>query len=109
MLDFGFHPVKKIADYVAHARACAYLPVDEDALGYVTMEAAAASKPVITLTDSGGILQLIVNSETGCVVEPEARAIARAIDSLCSDPAHSEEMGRAARRRLDLLSVRLGR
>jgi glycosyltransferase involved in cell wall biosynthesis len=105
VLDFAFHPVEKIADYVAHARACAYLPVDEDAIGYVTMEAAAASKPVVTLTDSGGTLQLIVNGETGCVVEPDAKTIAGAIDSLGSDPGRSAEMGRAARRRLDLLSV----
>jgi glycosyltransferase involved in cell wall biosynthesis len=104
VLDFGFHPVAKIADYVNSARACAYLAVDENSIGNFTMEAASASKPVITLTDSGGIL-LVLNGETGCVAEPDAKAIAAAIDSLYSDPARSEQMGRAARTLLDSLEV----
>jgi glycosyltransferase involved in cell wall biosynthesis len=74
VLAFGFHPVEKIAEYVNHARACAYLPADEDALGYVTLEAVSASKPIITLTDSGGILQLVLDRETGHVVEPDVKA-----------------------------------
>jgi len=47
-LHFGFHPREKIADWVNSARACAYLPYDEDSLGYVTMEAFAAGKAVLT-------------------------------------------------------------
>ena len=96
VLDFGFHPVGKIADYVNHARACAYLPVDEDAVGYVTIEAVSASKPVITLSDSGGLLQLVLDRETGYVVAPDAKAIADAMDSIWSDPIHSEKMGKVA-------------
>lgn len=105
MLDFGFHPVAKIADYVSHARACAYLPVNEDSVGYVTMESAAASKPVITLSDSGGILQLVLDRETGYVVEPDAKAIAAAIDSVWSNPIHSAQMGKAALHLWESLNV----
>jgi glycosyltransferase involved in cell wall biosynthesis len=104
-LDLGFHPFAKIADYVNHARACAYLPVDEDSVGYVTMEAASASKPVITLTDSGGVLQLVLNGETGCVTDPDAKSIAEAIDLLYSDAARSAQMGRAVRRLWDSFEV----
>ena len=104
-LDLGYHPLTKIADYVNHARACAYLPVDEDSQGYVAMEAASASKPVITLTDSGGVLLLVVNGETGCVASPETKSIAEAIDLLCSDAARSAQMGRAARRLWDSFEV----
>jgi glycosyltransferase involved in cell wall biosynthesis len=96
-LDLGYHPLAKIADYVNHARACAYLPVDEDSVAYVTMEAASASKPVITLTDSGGVLQLVLDGETGCVASPDAKNIAEAIDLLWSDAGRSAQMGRAAR------------
>ncbi|MBV9392078.1 MAG: glycosyltransferase, partial [Verrucomicrobia bacterium] len=95
VLDFGFHPVEKIADYVNRARACAYLPVDEDGVGYVTIEAVSASKPVITLSDSGGILQLVVDNETGYVVEPDVKALADALDSIWSDPGNSKRMGKA--------------
>jgi glycosyltransferase involved in cell wall biosynthesis len=105
VLDFGFHPLAKIADYVNHARACAYLPMDEDSVGYVTMEAASASKPVITLTDSGGVLQLVLNGETGCVAGPDAKNLAEAIDLLCSDAARCAQMGRAARHLWDSFGV----
>jgi glycosyltransferase involved in cell wall biosynthesis len=104
-LDLGYHSVAKIADYVNHARACACLPVDEDSVAYVTMEAASASKPVLTLTDSGGVLQLVMNGETGCVASPDAKTIAEAIDLLCSDAARSAQMGRAARHLLDSFEV----
>ena len=67
--------------------------MDEDSVAYVTMEAASASKPVITLTDSGGVLQLVVNGETGCVASPDAKSIAEAIDLLCSDAARSGTNG----------------
>jgi glycosyltransferase involved in cell wall biosynthesis len=105
VLDFGFLPIAKIADYVNHARACAYLPIDEDSAGYVTMEAASASKPVITVSDSGGVLQLVVHKETGYVVEPNGKDIAEAIDGLYTQPALCEQLGRAARRRWDSFGV----
>jgi glycosyltransferase involved in cell wall biosynthesis len=104
-LDLGYRPLAKIAEYVNHARACACLPVDEDAIAYVTMEATSASKPVITLTDSGGILQLVIDGETGCVASPDPKSIAEAIDLLCSDAARSAHMGRAARRLWDSFEV----
>ncbi len=96
VLDFGLQTLTSIADYVNHAKACAYMPVGDDSLDNVTM-AAAASKPVITARDSGSILQLVLNGETGCVTEPDVEDIARAIHLLVSEPARSQEMGRAAR------------
>jgi glycosyltransferase involved in cell wall biosynthesis len=105
VLNLGFHSLAKIADYVNHARACAYLPLDEDSVGYVTMEAASACKPLITLTDSGGVLQLVLDGETGCVAYPDAKSIAEAIDLLYSDAARCAQMGRAARDRWDSFEV----
>src|SRR5260221_9154808 len=100
-LDLGYHPVAKIANYVNHARACACLPVDEDSVAYVTMEAASASKPVLTLTDSGGVLQLVVNVQTGCVTWPDSKSVAEAIDLLSSDTARSAQRALATRRLWD--------
>jgi glycosyltransferase involved in cell wall biosynthesis len=57
---------------------------DED-YGYVTIEAFAAARPVVTLTDSGGPLEFVTDGETGLVVEPEAKAIADAFDRLWLD------------------------
>ena len=94
-LDLGFHDVSHIASYVNNAAACAYLPFDEDSYGYVTMEACAASKAVLTTTDAGGVLKLVVDGETGLVKEPEPRALAEGIDELFADPQRTRAMGRA--------------
>jgi len=69
-------------------------PFDED-YGYVTIEGFAASRPVITLTDSGGPLEFVRDDETGLVRPPEPRAIAEAFDRLWSDRAGAERMGAA--------------
>ncbi|CAN5772772.1 glycosyltransferase family 4 protein [soil metagenome] len=69
-------------------------PYDED-YGYVTIEGFAASRPVVTLTDSGGPLEFVRDDETGLVRPPEPKAIADAFDRLWRDRAGAERMGRA--------------
>lgn len=96
ILDLGFLAREKYAQYMNHCVACAYLPFDEDSVGYVTMEACQASKPVITTTDSGGLLQLVADSVTGAVAEPEPVALADAIDRVCMDQTRARTLGRAA-------------
>lgn len=95
-LRFGFHPRSLIAQWVNAASACAYLPYDEDSLGYVTMEAFAAGKAVLTTTDSGGLLEM-VTPETGWVVESNPQAIADGLDQLTSSPALARQKGQAAK------------
>lgn len=95
-LRFGFHPRQDIARWANGALACAYLPFDEDSVGYVTMEAFAAGKAVLTTTDSGGLLE-IVNADTGAVAEPTPEALAEALDALTREPARAAAQGRAAR------------
>lgn len=80
----------------AHATAICFPPLDED-LGYVTMEAMLSAKPVITCSDSGGPLELVVDGETGYVVAPEPTELARAIDRLLAEPGRAAAMGRAGR------------
>ena len=99
-LRFGFHPRAEIAAWMNGAAACAYLPFDEDSLGYVTMEAFAAGKPVLTVTDSGGLLEM-VSERTGAVVEPTPEALGEALDRLLSDPARAAALGRAAKAEWD--------
>ena len=98
-LAFGFHPRETISAWVNGAAACAYLPFDEDSLGYVAMEAAQAAKPILTTHDAGGLLDL-VSADTGAVVAPEPRALADALDALMSDPAAARAKGLAAREAL---------
>jgi glycosyltransferase involved in cell wall biosynthesis len=105
VLDFGFHSVRRIADYVNHARACAYLPVDEDSVDHGVTQALAASKPVITARDSGAICQFVVDGETGCVTQPDLEGLAKAIDFLLGTPDRSREMGSAAGHLWDSLNA----
>jgi glycosyltransferase involved in cell wall biosynthesis len=67
-------------------------PYDED-YGYVTIEAFAAARPVVTLTDSGGPLEFVRDAESGLVTTPEPRVIAEAFDRLWSDREAARRWG----------------
>ena len=76
-----------------------YGPYDED-YGYVTLEGMAAKRPVVTLTDSGGPLELVEGGETGLVTAPEPKAIAGAFDRLYADRALAKRLGLAGHAKL---------
>jgi glycosyltransferase involved in cell wall biosynthesis len=69
-------------------------PVDED-YGYVTLEAMLSAKPVITLTDSGGPLDFVLDGETGFICPPDPSTIAQAMDRLWRERARAETLGKA--------------
>lgn len=95
-LDLRFLARHEYANYMNHAVAAAYLPYDEDSLGYVTMEAATAAKPVITMHDSGGILGLVKNNQTGWIAGPDADALTDAMANVYENPARTAALGYAA-------------
>lgn len=82
----------------AHARAVIYPPREED-YGYVTLEAMLARKAVLTCTDSGGPLEFVRDEESGLVAEPNAEAVARALDRAWS---RADEMRSFGARGYDL-------
>jgi glycosyltransferase involved in cell wall biosynthesis len=92
-LKLGFRDIEEIASLANNALACAYLPFDEDSLSYVAMEAFAAAKPVITSSDSGGLLEIVRDGETGLVTEPDPRELALAIDTLAQSPEMARKLG----------------
>ena len=83
-------------DFYAHALAVVFTPLDED-YGYITLEAMLSSKPVLTCSDSGGVLEFITDSYTGFVVEPNPKEIAQKLDWFYSHRAKTEKMGKNAR------------
>jgi glycosyltransferase involved in cell wall biosynthesis len=95
MLDFL--PRAELARLVNHASAVAYIPFDEDSVGYVTMEACSAGKPVITTHDSGGVLDLIVDQRNGLVAAPEPPALAEAIVRIQRDSQIAARWGQQGR------------
>jgi glycosyltransferase involved in cell wall biosynthesis len=84
----------RLRDLYLSAGAVYYGPFDED-YGYVTLEGFAACRPVITLSDSGGPLELVANEETGLVVPPEPVEIARAFDRAILDRPLARRLGDA--------------
>ncbi|MBA2657671.1 MAG: glycosyltransferase family 4 protein [Tatlockia sp.] len=96
-LDLGFLPREAYANYINNAAAVAYLPFDEDSLGYVAMEAATAAKALITTSDSGGILGLVKHNETGWIAEPEPSSLAEIFNLIISNPERAEQFGHAER------------
>ncbi len=75
-------PRAELAALVNRAQAVAYLPFDEDSFGYCTMEAFQAGKPVLTVTDAGGVLDIVRDGETGLVVAPNEAAVGAGITRL---------------------------
>jgi glycosyltransferase involved in cell wall biosynthesis len=92
-------------ELMAGALCCAYIPYDEDSYGYVALESYLSRKPVVTCTDSGGTDLLVKDGITGCLVPPEARAIAKALDSLYSDRQRARKMGEEGRRLVQQLDI----
>jgi glycosyltransferase involved in cell wall biosynthesis len=96
-LDLRFLPRDELARMVNGALAVAYLPFDEDSLGYCTMEAFRAAKPVITTTDSGGVLDIVRDGENGHVVTPDPEALGAAIAALAANASRARMLGLAGR------------
>ena len=89
----GFVSEDALAGLYAGCLAVAFAPFDED-FGFVCVEAFAAAKPVVTTLDSGGPAELVRDGETGFVVPPTERELARALQALADDRSRAEAMGR---------------
>jgi glycosyltransferase involved in cell wall biosynthesis len=90
----GSVPLERLVELYGGALGAYFGPFDED-YGYVTIEAMAAKRPVVTTADSGGPLEFVRDGINGFVVEPEARSIARALDRLYDERDRAPEMGMA--------------
>jgi glycosyltransferase involved in cell wall biosynthesis len=100
-LDLRFLPRIEMASLLNNAAAAAYIPFDEDSVGYVTMEAFQAGKPMITTTDSGGVLEIVRNGETGLVTEPNPESLGEALSAIMDNPSRATRLGQAGRAILD--------
>jgi glycosyltransferase involved in cell wall biosynthesis len=85
----------ELLHYLAHCRAVCFPPLDED-YGFVTVEAFASRKAVVTTTDSGGPAELVRDGEQGFVCEPTPAALAARLRQLMDDEPLAEHLGRLA-------------
>lgn len=104
-LDLRFLPRETYADYINNAAAVAYIPFDEDSLGYVAMEAATAAKALITTDDSGGILGLVKQDATGWVAAPDAGSLANAMNAVFENTNRTKDFGAGARELWESLEI----
>lgn len=95
--DLKFHSRQEIAALVNSSVACAYLPKDEDSLGYVAMEAAEAGKALITTSDSGGVADMVVKGTSGWCVAPTPQQLGKAMSQAFGNLRRTREMGMQAR------------
>jgi glycosyltransferase involved in cell wall biosynthesis len=86
---------EQLIDRLARCRAVVFPPLQED-YGFVTVEAFASRRAVITCRDSGGPAELVEDGVSGFVCEPAPDAIARALRRLVDDSSLAERMGNAA-------------
>jgi len=89
---------EELVSLYAGALGVVYAPFDED-YGYVTLEAFLSARPVITATDSGGVLEFVEDGVNGFVCAPDPEDIARAINALAADRARAASLGAAGRAR----------
>lgn len=86
---------QQMLDALARCRAVVFPPLQED-YGFVTVEAFASRKAVITCGDSGGPAELVQEGVSGFVCEPRPESLAAAIRKLADDAVLAERMGSAA-------------
>jgi glycosyltransferase involved in cell wall biosynthesis len=86
---------EELIDYLARCRAVCFVPKRED-YGFVTVEAFSAGKPVVTVSDSGGPAELVVDGANGFVTAPDATALGYALAALGADRPLAERLGHHA-------------
>lgn len=87
---------EELLDLYSGALGVYYAPHDED-YGYVTLEAFASGKPIITAHDSGGVLEFAEHDKNSLIVEPESHALGHAVNTLAGDPDKANQLGAAGR------------
>lgn len=93
----------ELVNLYAGAYAIPFTPMRED-YGYVTLEAFASGKPVITCRDSGEAATIVRESMAGYVCPPDPKAIGEHIDLLWRDRERAEALGRAGQAWVSSLS-----
>lgn len=106
----GRVPAGTLKDLYERALAVYYGPFDED-YGYVTLEAMEASKPIITLSDSGGPTEFLIDGETGWVLAASevqgsmTVAIGERLEYVWNNKNRAKEMGKRGRIALSTANI----
>ncbi|MGE5572443.1 MAG: glycogen synthase [Bacteroidota bacterium] len=93
-------PKRKVIEMYTNARVFC-CPSIYEPFGIINLEAMACETPVVA-SAVGGILEVVVDGETGFLVAPgDPQALARAINTLLANPELARSFGKAGRRRVE--------
>ncbi len=84
----------ELLGHLSRCRAVCFPPLAED-YGFVTVEAFASRKAIVTCFDSGGPAELVEHGVNGLVCSPTAAALAIGIQTLMDDRSLAERYGSA--------------
>lgn len=82
----------ELVDRYARCLAVPFVPVRED-YGYITLEAFASGKPVITCTDSGEPVRFVVHGQSGWICDPTPQSLREAMEACFLDVDRAAAMG----------------
>jgi len=85
----------ELLDHLARCRAVCFPPFAED-YGFVTAEAFASHKAVVTCRDSGGPAELVEDNVTGFIADSTPQSLAAALGRVMNDVTTARGMGEAA-------------
>jgi glycosyltransferase involved in cell wall biosynthesis len=92
-----------LVEHLARCRAVCFPAKNED-YGFVTIEAFASHKPVVTCSDSGGPLEFVHDGVEGLVASPEPGALADALARISADESLAGQLGDAGWRAVSTLT-----
>jgi phosphatidylinositol alpha-1,6-mannosyltransferase len=95
----GFASEATLAELFARARAFV-MPSRGEGFGLVYLEAMRAGKPCVALR-GGAAEEIVVDRETGLLVDGSPESLQRALEMLLDDPALVRDLGQAGKRRFD--------
>ncbi|GAG64923.1 unnamed protein product, partial [marine sediment metagenome] len=99
----GFVDDDKLLDLYANCLCVFFAPLDED-YGFITIEAFNSEKPVITLSDSGGVLEFVKHEKNGFVLNYDPREIANVFDYLYENKDIAKKLGLEGKKTVEFIN-----
>jgi glycosyltransferase involved in cell wall biosynthesis len=99
----GWSPPARMPEVMAALDLLVHTSVKPEPLGLGLVEAMASGRPVVA-SRAGGVLETVLDGETGRLVAPgDVAGVAGAVLELLADPVRARGMGEAGRRRATAL------
>ena len=96
---------EKLLELYSNCLAVPFVPLRED-YGYITLEAFASHKPVITCADSGEPAHFVKNRQNGLICSPNPESLKQSLEWVFKNRQRALEMGQKAAAGIQRMSWR---